>query len=67
MGRLFGMIMRVAVWAASGAALAFVGMLFYQAFTEGGPMAIKIEFGRSASVASIGAAVGGVIGFFKRG
>ena len=66
MGRLFGMIMRVAVWAASGAALAFVGMLFYQAFTEGGPMAIKLKFDTSATSVSIGAIVGGVIGFFKR-
>lgn len=65
MGRFFGMITRVALWAASGAALGYIGVMVYEmAFTGG---ALTMSSAHALSGGTIGLAVGGVVGFFQKG
>lgn len=64
MGRFFGMILRVAIWTASGAALGYVGMMVYEmAFMHG---VLNLTSTHAMTGATAGAAIFAVIGFFKR-
>ncbi len=64
MGRLMGMATRILVWAFFGAVVAFVAVLVYEMAFTGGTLTFTSPHAWQA--AGIGAAVGGVIGFFKR-
>jgi hypothetical protein len=66
MGRLVGMITRVAMWAALGAAVGFIGALAYQMGFKGGALDHVFSSIGARSAAGIGLVIGGVIGFFRR-
>jgi len=64
MGRLFGMITRVGVWAVFGAVVGFVVVLVYEMAFTGGTLSFGSPHAQAAG--GIGLLVGGVIGFFRR-
>lgn len=64
MSRLIGMIVRVAMWGGFGFVLGFVVVMAYEMLFTGGAMTFKSP--NAFTAATIGAAVGGVIGFFRR-
>lgn len=66
MGRLTGMIMRVAIWGAFGAALGFAGVAIYQIAFTGGAVAHSFSSGTAHMAAVIGLIAGGIVGFFRR-
>lgn len=64
MGRLIGMLTRVAIWAAVGAGIGYIGVMGYEmAFKSGTLQAYSRNAGFGGSA---GAVVGAVLGFFKK-
>lgn len=66
MNRLISMAMRIVMWGAFGAGLAYI-LVFAKGFLfTGGATFGTLNFGDSAAAAAVGAVIGGVVGFFRR-
>jgi hypothetical protein len=66
MSKLINMVMRVALWGALGGVLAIVVTWVGQNFFEGGVLGSGRDTEEMMGAGVIGAAIGGVIGFFRR-
>lgn len=66
MDRLTNMIMRVAMWAGLGAVVGFVCVAVYQAALSGDAVSSAFSMDSAKSGGSVGALIGGVVGFFKK-
>jgi len=65
MDRLSMMIMRMVMWAALFAVIAYVGVVVYEVLT-GGPIGITWSSTKAQTGAAVGAAAGAAMGFFRR-
>jgi hypothetical protein len=60
-------IINAAVWALFGAMLAFGAVAVYQVVFTGGAMKATFSAASAQSAAGIGAIIGGLVGFFRKG
>lgn len=66
MGRLFGMIQRVAVYGVFGAAVGYVGVAIFQVLYVGGPLQQSFSSGDAKIGALAGLVLGAIVGFVRR-
>lgn len=66
MKRLLAMATRIAFWAIFGAGMGYALTAIYMIAFQGGKFSVYFNSGEAMGSASIGAVIGGVIGFFKR-